>query len=369
MRINRLAAVATILTAIVSAPFPARATTYTWTGGDGSSNSWYFAGNWDGTIVPSDEPPSDYVFAADGWNAVQTTITIDGANRCPDVQSLTFRGNVGIPLTVQIGPGNSLYLDPSSSGATTISVAQTGVTQTIAGSSRASIQLADNQQWSVDGALAVSAVIWDDGESPSPGFVKTGAGTLTLSGANSFSGPITINQGVISVSTVADKGQVCNLGRGDLTLNGGTLLYTGTAANVSTSRGFALGAGGGTVDVQNAATSLTFTGAVTGGQAGLTKTGSGRLVLTGVSTYTGLTTVIAGGTLELGVNAEATVLAGGADIQNSGTSVAALVFDYSGSSCRGVPARFDPVGPAVGHDQGHAGGYAFQRGPCWPRLY
>ena len=143
-----------------------------------------------------------------------------------------------------------------------------GVTQTIAGSSGASIQLSDNQQWSVDGTLNISAVIWDDGETPAPGFVKTGAGTLILSGNNSFSGPITISQGVMSVSTIAGKGQACNLGRGDLTLDGGILMYTGTAPNVSTSRGFTLGAGGGTIDVQNAATSLTFTGAVTGSQAG-----------------------------------------------------------------------------------------------------
>ena len=212
MRVDQITTAITALAAILSVSFPARATTYTWTGSDGSSNSWYSAGNWGGTTVPCDEPPSDYVFAASGWNAAQTTIAIDGRTG-PDVQTLTFNANAGVPLTIQIGSGNSLYLNPSSSGATTIAVAQTGVKHTIAGSSGASIQLIDNQQWSVDGDLEISAVIWDDGESPTPGFVKTGAGTLTLSGANSFSGPITINQGVISVSTIADKGQVCNLGQ------------------------------------------------------------------------------------------------------------------------------------------------------------
>ena len=150
----------------------------------------------------------------------------------------------------------------------------------------------------MDGDLEISAVIWDDGESPAPGFVKTGAGTLTLSGNNSFSGPISIDQGVISVSTIAGKGQACNLGRGDLTLDGGTLRYTGTARTFRPAADSRSAPAEAPIDVQNAATSLTFTGAVTGGQAGLTKTGSGALTLAGANTYTGLTTVSAG-TLDL----------------------------------------------------------------------
>ena len=324
MIVKRVTLGVMVLIAILVASLPARATTYTWTGGDGSSDSWYSPGNWGGS-GPSDGAASDYVFAASGWNTAQTTIVVDGVGSCPDVQSLTFNGDVNIPLTIQIGSDNCFLLDPSSTNATTISVAQTGVTQTIAGSSGASIQLADNQQWSVDGALAISAVIWDDGESPSPGFVKSGAGTLILSGANSFSGPITINQGVVSVSTIANTGQVGNLGRGSLALNGGVLLYTGTGANVSTTRGFTLGTSGGTIDVQNAPTSLTFSGTVTG-QGGLTKTGSGGLVLGGVSNYTGVTTVQSG-TLQIN-NASSTmnVLTNAGDANVSGGF---LVLDYS----------------------------------------
>jgi prepilin-type N-terminal cleavage/methylation domain-containing protein/prepilin-type processing-associated H-X9-DG protein len=329
MRLHRITTAVTVLAAILSATLPARATTYTWTGGNGSSSSWYSAGNWAGATVPGDEPPADYVFAASGWNATQTTIAIDGANRNPDAQTLTFNANVSVPLTIQIGSGNSLYLSPSSSGATTISVAQTGVTHIIAGNSGASLQLSDEQQWSVNGSLEISAVIWDDGESPAPGFVKTGAGTLILSGNNWFSGPISIDQGVVSVSTIANKGQVCNLGRGDLTLNGGTLRYTGTGPSVSTSRGFTLGAGGGAIDVQNTATSLTFTGAVTGGQAGLTKTGSGALILTGPNAYSGLTTVQHG---HLEIN-NATALN---NIINTSTGAnitgGELMLDYTGAS-------------------------------------
>ena len=83
MRVRRNATAIVALAAILSASLPARATTYTWTGGDGSSNSWYSADNWEGATAPSDEPPGDYVFAASGWNAKQATIAIDGQGSNP----------------------------------------------------------------------------------------------------------------------------------------------------------------------------------------------------------------------------------------------------------------------------------------------
>ena len=52
----------------------------------------------------------------------------------------------------------------------------------------------------MDGALTVSSVIWADDESPVPGFVKTGVGTLILSGNNSFRGPVTISSGNLLVN-------------------------------------------------------------------------------------------------------------------------------------------------------------------------
>ena len=354
MRINRIIIHVAVAAAILSTSRLARATGYTWTGGDGSSNSWYSTGNWQGSTVPLDEPPGDYLFAASGWNASQTTIAIDGMNHPLDVKTLTFNENADVPITIQIDSGNSLHLSPSSSGATTISVDQTGVKHTIAGGSGATIQLSGEQQWSVDGALEISAVIWDEGESPSPGFVKTGAGTLTLSGNNWFCGPISIDQGVICVSTIADKGHACNLGKGDLALNGGVLRYIGTGQNISTSRGFTLGEAGGAIDVQNASTSLTFTGAATGGQAGLTKAGSGTLKFTAANNYIGVTTV-ENGTLELAtaVSQNPVFNLGGADIQNG-----KMVFNYSAG---GGPALDAQIKNILAASYGTAGQIPFDR--------
>ena len=105
----------------------------------------------------------------------------------------------------------------------------------------------------------------------------------------------------------------------------------------------------------------------------MTQAGTGRIILTGANTYTGLTTVQAGGAIELGINAEANVLANGADIQNSSvaggaTSVGALVFDYSGSDVALLNSILRRPVRADAEDPGLDEGYASRRRPYHPRL-
>jgi|GEM_PF-1346569 len=72
----------------------------------------------------------------------------------------------------------------------------------------------------------------------------------------------------------------------DLNLGTGAVTINGTA-------------GARTVTIQNAATTLTVGGVISGSGYGLTKAGPGTLVLTGANTYDG-GTIVSGGTLELG---------------------------------------------------------------------
>ncbi|HEY9249434.1 MAG TPA: autotransporter-associated beta strand repeat-containing protein [Rariglobus sp.] len=162
--------------------------------------------------------------------------------------------------------------------------------------------------------------------------VKSGTSTLTLTKTSSnYTGSTTINGGTLSVSTLANGGSNSNIGASagtadKLILNGGTLKYTGAA--VSTDRLFSLQSGSsiessgtGAVNFTNAgsmgfnggtaAKTLTLTGTNTGnntlaavigdntGATALTKSGTGKWILTGANTFTGATTV-SGGTLATG---------------------------------------------------------------------
>ncbi len=90
---------------------------------------------------------------------------------------------------------------------------------------------------------------------------KGGAGTLVLSGANTYTGVTSVQGGMLSVASLADAasdspiGNYPTSGAGGLVLAGGTFQYTGVTA--TTNRGLTL-AGGGTLDVNAAGTALTL---------------------------------------------------------------------------------------------------------------
>ncbi|MBL8823189.1 MAG: autotransporter-associated beta strand repeat-containing protein [Planctomycetia bacterium] len=122
---------------------------------------------------------------------------------------------------------------------------------------------------------------------------KLGAGTLVLSGANTYTGGTNLNAGILSV---AGDGNLGNSGDG-LNFNGGILRITGTSFSNNV-RPINWGGNGGGFDIASAPHTFTVSQALTAG-GNLTKSGAGTLVLANNNSYTGTTTVSAG-TLQVG---------------------------------------------------------------------
>ena len=136
---------------------------------------------------------------------------------------------------------------------------------------------------------------------------KTGAGTLTLSGANTYSGGTNLNAGRITV------GNNAALGTGALNMADGTTL--GFSGNHTVANNIALT---GTGNFDTGGNSAELSGIISG-TGSLTKDGTGTLTLTGANTYSGLTSVNAG-TLTLTV---------AGTISNSLALHNTAVFDFS----------------------------------------
>ena len=154
----------------------------------------------------------------------------------------------------------------------------------------------------------------------SAGLTKSGSGTLTVQTVNGYTGVTAVNGGVLSVASITNGGVASPIGAAanaaaNLTFNGGDLQYTGGSA--STDHGATLNAGGGTVEVTSAATTLLLSSPILGSSGGsLTKAGNGTLVLTGANAYNG-GTAISGGTLQVGNGGATGVLGTGPITDNS----------------------------------------------------
>jgi fibronectin-binding autotransporter adhesin len=236
---------------------------------------------------------------------------------------------------------------------------QTGVagTETIS----APVALGSSQMWTVTDAG--STLVDSGGISGAFALTKGGAGTLVLSGVDTYTGPTAINTGVVNLQNsgaLNGTSGVTVIGGAALQLQDGIttaaapLVLSGTGVsgkgaleNVGGVNNYAglitlaaattIGSDAGTLNLTNVGTivgnglALTLTGGGNGsvagiigtGAGGLTKSGAGTWTLNGANTFAGATTINAG-TLALGA-ASTTILA-----NSSGVNVAALgTFDIS----------------------------------------
>jgi autotransporter-associated beta strand protein len=146
------------------------------------------------------------------------------------------------------------------------------------------------------GSATMSGVIRTS--SGTAGLTKTGDGTLVLSGANTFNGQLTVENGTLSIGSINNVSANGVLGNSALSVllgasgQTGALRYTGGTA--SSTKPFTLAtSGAGAFDISTAATILTLSGNIDG-SGDLAKNGTGTLTLSGNNNYGGITTVNAG---------------------------------------------------------------------------
>jgi fibronectin-binding autotransporter adhesin len=182
----------------------------------------------------------------------------------------------------------------------------TGDALTLTGA-QATIQVGDSSAAGADYTATIAAEI-----TGTAGLVKTDAGTLVLSGTNSYTGGTTVSDGILRIASDANLGDAA----GGLAFGGGTLH---TTADIVSARA---------VDLAGDATfltdaDLTLANAISGAGS-LTKDGAGTLVLADDNNYAGGTAIRAG-RLELGDGGTNGAIAG--DVVNDGV----LAFNRSDS--------------------------------------
>ena len=302
-----------------------------WTNNAGSA--WITAGNWDSGVpgVSGGSSSTDIATFSAALTAGRT-VTVD-ANR--NIGGITFANTSAFAFTLGTGPllltSGSVVQNLAGTGDHTDYISAPTVIQGIGGNATVSanavsassilrmggvtgVSTAGNTTTlNLDGASTalnyISGVIGDGSANGKLAVIKNGTGLWNFSAANTFSGGMTVNSGLM-------VGANNCFGVGPVTLNGGAVASANNNARVWTNDivvggDFTLGQAAtyagvltfsGTMDLGGATrqitvanpstTGNTLSGALSNG--GLTKAGVGTLVLSGSNTYSGSTSISEG---------------------------------------------------------------------------
>jgi fibronectin-binding autotransporter adhesin len=282
--------------------------------------------------------------------------------------SLTFKpaisGSGGLTKTgtgLLTLTGASTYSGPTLIIAGTLQVGNGGSGASIGGTSG----VIDNAKLTFNHA---DAITFNPIISGSGSLTQTGSGLLVLIGSNSYSGPTIILGGTLEIGNggsgasigstlsvtdyaslvfnhadtinfsqvISGTGSVTQSGSGLLVLtgsnnySGATLVNGGTLVVGNGGNGASIGSTSGVVDnaslIFNHGDAVTFNPVISGSGC-LTQTGSGLLILTGPSTYTG-STLVDRGTLQVGNGGSGASIGGTSGVIDN----ASLIFNHAGTA-------------------------------------
>ena len=286
------------------------------------------------------KPSSPITMIADGGGT--TVLNING--KTGNIHSLTLGGSgstTGSVTNVTIGAAGTLTLEGDVTYVATgdplgSSITGTGTAKLDLGMAERTFAISDSASAAVE--LTISSVISGSNFSA---FVKTGGGKLKLSGANTFTGAVTVSGGILNIASAAALGAVgqgttvadtaaletegtFTVGNEPISITGNGIANGGALRHLSgtVSLGGLVTLNGasrimvdaGTLTLSNTTASLfgnntdliiggagTFnaSGAISLGTGGITKIGTGTATFNKAATYTGAT-VVNGGTLKAG---------------------------------------------------------------------
>ena len=359
-----LATSAAILIGWFTPPLPvAHAATVTWQGDLSASWGAGISGTdttWTGNTLP---------VTGDSLVFELTTVGVANLSTTNDITGLVLGGANAITFNNDTGAGTGFTLagnDVTLGGNITTSGATGSHTHTI---SLGLILNGNRTVTTVGGTtIQIDGIVSETGGARN--FIKTGAGTVTLSAANTFTGAISVNQGTLSVNSIAASGTASALGAGSAINLGnaaqvGTLLYTGTGGSTNRSVNLASTGAGGGIITNNGGGAIVFSGAFsnagaaaktftlsgsntgandfqsaltdsTGGALSVVKTGGGTWSLSGTSSFSGALSVSQGVlTINSIANSGTNSAAGAGSVINIGsatTTAGTLTYTGTGAS-------------------------------------
>lgn len=217
---QKLICILAIAATLVGTPWPAMAANRTWNGGSNSDDLWGTKENWGGTAPTTAGTTGDTVIfsGTNRLNPNNTTISyVNGITFDETAGSFILKGNV-FTLTGNI-VSNSSLLQTIENGMTLNS------TRTI----------------TANGDILIKGAIGESGGARA--LTKSGAGTLTLAGANTFTGGVTVNRGNLILDVAA--GGSLGLGSSSTTFS-----FGGNSTTIDETQG-------GVFEVKGASTGVT----------------------------------------------------------------------------------------------------------------
>jgi autotransporter-associated beta strand protein len=316
----------------------ASAAEYTWDGGDTTNANWGQANNWNPDGVPTFDNTAELIFHEAG--AARLTNAINGDRI---IKKITFNAdadsNVVVRTRQAIGNaqlGRVLTFDADSGNATITVDELSAGSHSISGGAVSAINLGGSISLtdSLDVVHSGNGILTlgqnNDGtnegsETPitgAGGINKSGTGVLALAGPNTFAGGLNVTGGRVNVNnssalgsdtvTLGDTGAVLRLSTTGINVaNALTVSATGDAKTLEglVSLGSTTFSGDITINEETAGNfllsggtdhTLTISGDISGSTAaGVKKTSSGTVVLSGNNTYSG-NTEITNGILRVG---------------------------------------------------------------------